>query len=125
GRREAERRRKMEEDGKAGKTIADQNLGCHGRNGNITLSRPEPRKEAPSPSPGPRRRSVVSFQNRLRSLDRQIRQTEDRIAFSRERLANERSEPPRTARLPRRPGANPPDERLRTPIRTLDGARTS
>jgi len=125
GRREAERRRKMEEDGKAGKTIADQNLACHGRNGNITLSRPEPRKEAPSPSPGPRRRSVASFQNRLRSLDRQIRQTEDRIAFSRERLANERWAPPRTGRLSRRRGTNSSEERLRWQIRSLEGSLTS
>src|SRR5439155_22393802 len=51
-------------------------------------------------------RSVASFQNRLRSLDRQIRQTEDKIEFSRERLAKERWAPPKTGRLSRRRGGN-------------------
>src|SRR5439155_20010713 len=93
--------------GKPGKTISDQDLARHGRNGNITLSRPEPpRKEVPSPASVPRRSSVASFQNRLRSLDRQIRQTEDKIEFSRERLAKERWAPPGTGRLSRRRGGN-------------------
>jgi hypothetical protein len=120
-RREAERRRKLEQEGKAGKTIADQDLACHGRNGNITLSRPDPPpRQTPSPSSGPGPRSAASFQNRLRSLDRQIRQTEDKIAFSRERLARERWAPPRTDRLSRRRGTDSSEERLRWQIRSLE-----
>jgi|SRR6266545_66804 len=125
-RQEAERRRKLEQEGKTGKTIADQDLARYGRNGNITLSRPAPqRKEAPSSSSRPRRSSVASFQNRLRTLDRQIRQTEDKIEFSRERLAKERWAPPKTGRLSRRGTTHSSEERLRWQIRSLENRLTS
>jgi hypothetical protein len=125
-RQEAERRRKLDQEGKAGKTIADQDLARHGRNGNITLSRPDPPpREAPSTSSGPGRRSAASFQNRLRSLDRQIHQTEDKIAFSRERLAKERWAPPKTGRLSRRGTTHSSEERLRWQIRSLENRLTS
>lgn len=125
-RQEAERRRKLDHEGKAGKTISDQDLARHGRNGNITISRPEPpRKEAPSSSSGPRRSSVASFQNRLRSLDRQIRQTVDRIAFLQERLAKERWAPPGTGRQSRRGRTHSSEEQLRWQIHSLENRLTS
>jgi chromosome segregation ATPase len=93
--KEAERRRLLEEQGIEGKVIVGN--GTHlAPNGNITTSTGPPlapvKKNEKSDSPK-NRASVRSYQTSLKKLDREIRQTEERLASRRERLQAEKWAP--------------------------------
>lgn len=120
-REEAERRKRLEEQGIEVKVI-DGNAAGAGRKANITTStesdaRP---KEAPVQSdPGKGQASARRYSAALQKLDRAIQQTEARLASRRARLHAEKWANPDSGKASTRSGTKDPLSRLQAEIEEL------
>ncbi len=118
--REAERRRELDRQGVEEKVI-DGSSPKLAPNGNLSTSSPAPGSRArDDPAGGVGRGRSRSYQTRIRSLDREIRSAEDRIAVLQERLRKERWALPKVGRLSKSSGATTSQERLQGQIRDLE-----
>ncbi len=120
-RKEAERRKNLEQQGVPAKVIQDIDVAKISENGNLSVFSPAPEmKSRAQLSSSGAKGSPVSFRNRLQKLDREIRQIEDRLAELRARLVKERWAPPRSGRRSRSTRSGSTEERLQSQIRSLE-----
>jgi len=108
-RREAERRRTVDEQGLPEKTILQQDVARLGAQGALSTSSALPHDKAPparASPPAGTRDSLARFRSTLQKLDREIRTAEDRIALLRARAKSEADSPatPRRSSRSRRGG---------------------
>ncbi len=119
-RKEAERRRALEEQGVAAKVIDGTNGRELAPGGNVTVSSPVPGAvrarslDVRGAKPDTRVRGVIQ------KLDRQIRQAEDRLRALRLKADAERWAPPRVGRIVQRGAALPNEEKIREDIAELE-----
>jgi hypothetical protein len=101
-RKEAERRKSLEQQGIEGKVIRSETLG-RGAGANITTSKlPENRRAGPAREPsGGSRLSAASYRSTLRKLDHEIRRCEDRLTVLRQRHDAEQRSMSRSGRFSR------------------------
>jgi hypothetical protein len=93
-REEAERRRRLDEQGVEARVIEEVSAGS-AENGNIsTFTAPEKKaKKAPDEFPAPKAKPLRSFRTALQKLDQAIRQSETRLEVQRKRLQIEMRKP--------------------------------
>jgi predicted RNase H-like nuclease (RuvC/YqgF family) len=119
-RREAERRKSLEQQGIEGKVISAESLGRNLGAAVSTSKLPATgRKPVPGRPSAENRRSVASYRSALLRLDRNIRQCEDRLAALKRRYEEEKDTLPRSGRMTSRMAANSTRERLRRQIEEL------
>jgi hypothetical protein len=118
-RKEAERRKSLQSQGIEGKVIKGDDPSHLAPEGNISTSS----LPALSPSRAPKRaeaaasrRSLISYQIELQKIDRQIRQTEERLNLVRARAQAERWTPLRSGKAVRSTNGGSSLERLRQQI---------
>jgi predicted RNase H-like nuclease (RuvC/YqgF family) len=120
-RKEAERRKLLEREGVEGKIIRDIEAR-QPSNGNIsTSSLPANSKksQAQSTSTGSRA-SLKSYRATIEKLDREIRQSKDKLVTLRTRLETERWAPPKSGKVSASFNSDSTVERLRTQIQELE-----
>lgn len=123
GRKEAERRKNLEERGVQCKVIEGGDPARLARNGNLSTSAPARGKRNNTASVSPRSaasRSVASFRTALQRLDRQIRQLEDRVSLLDRRAQTERWAPPPVGRISRSGVSAGSEQRIRHEIEDLE-----
>jgi hypothetical protein len=108
-RREAERRRTVDEQGLPEKTILQQDVARLGARGSVSTSSALPHDKPPpvrASPPAGTRDSLARYRSTLQKLDREIRTAEDRIALLRARAKSEADNPttPRRSSRSRRGG---------------------
>jgi hypothetical protein len=119
-RKEAERRKALEEQGISGKVIEAHDPARMASQGNISLSSPPPASARPRAADRPTGKSNERVRNAILKLDREIRQAEDRLASLRRQAQAERWAPPRAGKVVRRGGAVQNEERIREEISELE-----
>src|SRR5437867_2624186 len=120
-RKEAERRKSIEQQGVSARVIQDADLTRIGAKGNLGIFSPVPGdKPRPPASLKAERGSPAPFRNKIQKLEREIRQTEEKLAEMRARVARERWAPPRVGRLSRNGRSRVSEERLRSQIQRLE-----
>jgi hypothetical protein len=99
-RKEAERRRLLEEQGIQGKVIVNDTAGSTSNEGASVPEASSARREKPAErSESPKgRNSVNSYRTALKKLDQQIQQSEERLASLQARLEAEKRSRPKTSR---------------------------
>jgi predicted RNase H-like nuclease (RuvC/YqgF family) len=120
-REEAERRKRLEEQGIAAKVIDGNALGS-GRRANITTSTELDAKPKESPArsdPGKGQASARSFRTALQKLDRAIQQNETRLASMRARLQAEKWVNPKNGKTSSRGLTKNPQSQLQDEIDDL------
>lgn len=98
-RREAERRRALEAGGVSGSVVSHENVEAAGRHGAVTTSsipNRSSRRGESRQSPGGA--GARGFRSTLQNLDRQIRDTADRLKIARARIDSERWAQPKPGR---------------------------
>jgi hypothetical protein len=125
-RKEAERRRSIDEQGIPVKRIEFTGQAQGASAGTISVSSLEkgsvsPNASAAKPEP---RASLRSFQTRLQKLDRDIVQAEERLKLLRARAEAERWAPIKTAKGSRGSGSSPAQDQLHWQILELEGKLT-
>jgi ribosome-associated translation inhibitor RaiA len=121
-REEAERRRRLEEQGIEGKII-EANSATDSSKGNLTVSTMPPTKSETShvrDNVSKKSSSIRSFQNALKKLDRTIRKEKERLETLRERLRKERWAPLKVGRASSGGQTEKEQNRLRTDIEELE-----
>lgn len=120
-RKEAERRKALDEQGIKAKVFDTSNPAFVPPNGNISVSTGLPRKEPPSKkSDTPTARASPRFRTAIQKLDREIRISEDRLKTLGRQAQAERWAPPRTGKVPRRGTAVQNEEKIREEISELE-----
>ena len=120
-RREAERRKSLEQQGVSAKVIQEADLSKIGAGGNLGIFSPAPgNKPRPPSSLSGERGSPAPFRNKIQKLERETRQTQEQLAELRARVARERWAPPRVGRLSRSARSPVSEERLRSQTRSLE-----
>ena len=119
-RKEAERRRQLESQGVEEKVFSDEDVRNTGE-GSLTLSSPAYRPQAGRPEPllAKGGRSPQSYTNSLKKLDREIRQSEERLTLLRSRLQAERWAIV-TGKSARKTSGNSTQERVTAEIQVLE-----
>jgi hypothetical protein len=120
-RKEAERRRQLEEQGIEAKVIQG-GVRSRGSGGSVTTFTREPEaKGASAPLKEPRGRvSASTYRRLLQKLDREIAECEERQAGLKRQADAEKWSLPRAGRPGRRAGTQSPQERLRKQAAELD-----
>jgi hypothetical protein len=96
GRREAERRRAVDEQGLPEKTILQRDVARLGAQGAVSTSSSLPHDKPPPARASPKsgsRDSLARFRSALQKLDREIRTAEDRITLLKARAKTEADHP--------------------------------
>jgi predicted RNase H-like nuclease (RuvC/YqgF family) len=120
-RREAARRKLLDEQGIEGKVIEGNPVASSSR-GNLTLSTPAPAAPQETSKRGASSKSQPAlrpFRNALQKLDRTIRQEEKRLETRRTRLQAERWAPPKAGKVTSRNQSEDIQNRLREEIEEL------
>ena len=120
--KEAERRKLLEQQGIKAKEINQQDAAKLAAKGSISLSSPPPNSKSSSTSstqPG-KRPSLESYRTALRNLDSQIRRDEERLASLRKRLELEKDAPIRLGRGSGSSAAGNARTRLENQIQDLE-----
>lgn len=121
-RKEAERRKALEQQGIPEKVIDGQDPARLGPNGNLTLFSPANTVHASVRSQPVRTAGTLDrFRSALEKLDREIRQAQDRLAALRDRAAAVHRAPPTPKRGSRKASGNSDEDRLRWQIREWEG----
>lgn len=117
-RKEADRRRSLEEQGVQAKVIDNAGV-ARVSNGNITTSivRPSESKAVLHPSP---KRSPGSIRTTLTRIDREIWETAEKLKSVRARADAMRWASPKTGRITRHRAREPAEERLQSEIANLE-----
>jgi hypothetical protein len=121
GRKEAERRKTLDEQGVRGKVIETQDPSKLAPNGNVSVSKPEPGSRPPRlRANAAGSRSSSSIRNTIQKLDREIRGVEDRLSLVRQRAQSERWAPPPVGRISRSGSSAASEQRMRNEIQELE-----
>lgn len=118
---EAERRKRLEEQGIAAKVI-DGNAGGAGRQATVTISTEsdaKPKESAARSDPAKSQASARRYRAALQNLDRAIQQTEARLASRRTRLQAEKWANPQIGKASSRSRTINPQTRLQAEIDEL------
>jgi len=121
-RQEAERRRRMDEQGIETKII-EGDPGLLAPNGNLTVFAPDhsaPKKSIKESASGKGQPSVRSYRNALQKLDRSIQRDEERLKARRARLQAEKWAPPKVGPISRSAGNADSLHRLQEEIEDLE-----
>ncbi len=120
-RREAERRKLLEQQGVEGKVIHGD-VDQLAPNGNLTLSSPLlPVPKAVIPSSNDKNRtSLQTFRKTLQKLDREIKKGEDRLEMLRTKLHAERWALPKVGRISNATNSTDTQDRIRAQIQELE-----
>ncbi len=119
-RKEAERRKALQEQGVEAKVIDAANPRDLARNGNVTVSSPAAGSARASPPAVRTAKPDVRVRSVIQKLDRDIRQVEDRLGALRRKADAERWAPPRAGPVARRGSALPNEEKIREDIAGLE-----
>src|SRR5436309_12650461 len=120
-RKEAERRKGLEQQGVSGKVIQDADPASAGAGGNLGVFSPAlEQRRRPAIRVNGERGSPAFFRARIQKLDRDMRQTEDRLADLRERIAKERWSAPKVGGRNRSRRSGTSAERLQGQVRGLE-----
>ena len=114
-RKEAERRKALQEQGVAGRVVAPDDLQGRTGSGRMTVSdagTPAPTAQSDTGSPS-NRGKPDAYRTRLQSLDRQIREDQEQLQLLEQRMAAERWALPRAGRIVRNRNYGSPYEDLR------------
>jgi hypothetical protein len=120
-RKEAERRKLLEEQGIEGKVI-EEDAARLASDGSLTLSMPSaspPKNLSRRPVSQKNQPSLRTFRARLETLDRSIQKDEERVRLLQARIKAERWAPPKAGRVSRRANSADSQSRLQQQIEEL------
>ena len=119
-RKEAERRKALQDQGVTAKVIEQSKVPTDAGSGRVTLSSPPAVRSGAAPGKAESPAGLASYRSKLQNLGGEISKAEAQVRLIKARLAEERWAPPKAGRIGSRQNAGSSPEQLKWKVRELE-----